>query len=269
MGKREFDIPASVNNIQYLSSSNCIIDEIHLQSIIEDSSTKEGWSFGTVLLASLNGDLEAGNIQMRENPISYLRVKRREVGSTEKLILKDYDFSPDPQTLVHDDYTCLSNKHYEYIVVPVDASGIEGSETKLEVECGFTGWWIVDMDNPTENNFQFLYNLDDVSIKVDEDRKVIKTFGKHPIVRYGMQRAKKGRLSGLVLPYDGDVLEQVEKFDAMLAQHKPLLLKNSQGRGYIVDISAPEESISSELVGVSRVSVDWIEVGDYNDFVQR
>ncbi|MCT4605378.1 MAG: hypothetical protein N4A64_04605 [Marinisporobacter sp.] len=186
--------------------------------------------------------------------------------STQKYtILKELPFSPEPSQIVYDDYSALSTVYYEYIVTPVDATGIEGIVTATVVRPEFDGWWIVDLDNPEEYNFQFLYNLDDVTINMTEDRTEMSTFGKYPLVRYGTKRARKCTLSGLFIPEGESTKEQYDKFDQMLTQRKPYLLKDKYGRKFVVDISSPQETILSRLQGVTKIAVNWVEVGEYED----
>lgn len=252
-------------SVKYVEIKNTIIDELHIQSIVADNSTKENWTNGTILLAKYAGDLEAGNIVMRENPITKLRIKRRNTSKASFTTLKELPFDPEPTELTFDDYTASSNREYEYLVTPVDETGIEGVVTAVSAKPEFEGWWIIDRDNPEENNFRFLYNLDDVHINTDEDRSELRTFGKYPMVRYGELRAKKGTLTGLIIPEELDARQQVEKLDRILQQHKPLLLKGSRGQSFIVDVSAPSETIMSRINGLSRVQLNWMEVDAYID----
>lgn len=266
IGSQIFPSHSAVKNVQYAEVKNVIADELHIQSTVgETTSDKNEWTYGTVLLATFNGDLEAGNIQMRENPIEKLRVKRRLLSKPNFIILKELPFNPEPTELIYDDYTALSDKEYEYVVVPVDATGIEGIMTATYVNPKFDGWWLIDLDNPEEYNFQFIYNLEDVSIDTDEDRTEMSTFGKYPIVRYGTKRAKRGQLSSLFIPGGYNIREQIERLDEMLAQHKPYLLKDGYGRKYIVDVTAPNETIMPRVAGLSKVTIDWVEVDEYND----
>jgi len=266
IGKSIFNINTpSIENISVMNITGCIIDETHMQTTIVNSSIKQNWTNGTVLLAKYDGDLEAGNILMRENPIDKLRIKRRSYKQQSFKTLKELDFDPNPAQLIYKDYTPLSGDEYEYIVVPVDSSGIEGVIGSVTAVANFEGWWIVDLDEPEKYNFQFLYNMDDMSITTEEDRTEIPTFSKYPKVSYGTRRNKKGTLSGLFIPEGYDVREQLELLDEMLAKHKVYLLKDGYGRKYMVDVHEPSETISMTLRGASTMSLNWTEVGEYID----
>ncbi|WP_336786966.1 hypothetical protein [Paenibacillus sp. MMO-177] len=254
-----------VTNATYLEVENCVADVLQLQTNIDNDDTKDKWGYGTVLLATFNGDLEAGNIQMRENPISELRVKRRNLKDQNFIVVKELPFNPEPTQIVYDDYTVSSGEEYEYVIAPVDASGIEGFMTATYINPKFDGWWIVDPDQPELYNFQFLYNLDDVNITVDEDRTEINTFSKFPKVYYGQKYARRGSLSSLFIPEGYNAKEQYERLIAMINAKKPYILKDGYGRNFRVDISAPQETVQARMAGVTKVAVNWVEVGEVND----
>jgi hypothetical protein len=52
-----------ISNASYIKIENTIADELHVQTTMDNSSNKNSWGFGTILLAAFNGDLEAGNIK--------------------------------------------------------------------------------------------------------------------------------------------------------------------------------------------------------------
>lgn len=254
-----------ITNVSYVEARNSIVDELSLQTSIDNDKTKNVWGFGTVLLATFTGDLEAGNIRMRENPVDKLRVKRRNLKDKNFIVLKELPFDPDPTQLVYDDYTASSATDYEYIVTPVDSTGIEGIMTATFINPKFDGWWIVDPDEPEKYNFQFLYNLDDVSITVDEDRTEVSTFSKFPKVYYGQKYARRGSLTSLFIPEGDSAKEKYERLIEMINTKKPYILKDGYGRKFTVDISSPKETIQSRLAGVTKVQIEWVEVGEIVD----
>ena len=264
IGATPFDIGVAPVHSSYIELKNSVVDELHIQSQLSNSSTKENWTNGTILLAKFNGDLEAGNITMRENPISKLRIKRRNYNSTIFKVLKEMPFNPDPTELIYDDYTCVSDDTYDYSVVPVDSAGIEGIMTAVSVKPHVEGWWIIDRDNPG-NHIKFMYNLDEVSISTDEDRTELSTFSRYPKVYYGTKRAKRGSLSGLFIPEGMTVRDQIAMLENLTQQHKPLLLKGGYGRSYIVDVSAPQLSIAPMMKDITKVNISWVEVEQFND----
>jgi hypothetical protein len=255
----------STTGITYAEVSNMVVDAMQMQTNIDSANVKDSWGYGTVLLATFNGDLEAGNIQMRENAIEALRVKRRNLEESNFVVLAELPFNPEPTQIQYDDYTVSSNEEYEYVIAPVDTTGIEGFMTATYINPKFDGWWIVDPDRPEEFNFQFLYNLEDVSITVEEDRTELSTFSKFPKVYYGQKYARKGNLSSLFIPNGDSAKEQYEKLIFMLNQHKPYILKDGYGRNFRVDISSPQEQIQTKTSGMTKVSVNWVEVGEAND----
>lgn len=267
-GMIPFGTPAiPLLNGQYLEIKNMVIDELHVQSGIVNNSEKQLWENNTIFIAKFQDDLEAGNIGMRGNAISLLRIKRRNIKKSNFLTLKEIPFNPDPTFIEYRDFTAAAAQNYEYAVAPVDDSGIEGAISSVNVSPNFTGWWLIDLDNPEEYSFQFVHNLDDVNITTDEDRTELSTFSKYPKVYYGQKRAKRGSLSGLIVDIESNnsVYNQYKKLDTIIAQHKTLLLKDSKGRAFMVDISAPTENIMSRTKYAEKITINWVEVDEYND----
>ncbi len=265
IGTTVFSSFSPLVNACFMELKNIVADEFHVQNISNNSTVRENWTSGTVLLTTFNGDLEAGNIQMRENSITGLRVKRRKVNNQIFTVLKEFPFTPEPTQIIYDDYSATAGVDYEYMVVPYDETGIEGIITTINAKAEFEGWWLVDPHSPEDFNFQFFYNLDDINIETDEDRTELTTFGKYPLIRYGQKRARKGTLSSLFIPEGDSVVEQYQKLDNMLKQHKTLLLKDGLGRSFLVDVSSPAETVLQKPFRLSRITVSWVEVEEYND----
>lgn len=267
-----FDDPQlPLRAINYISLQSCIVDGLHIRSSVTNNPIKDEWQNDTVFNAKFNGDMEAGNIAMRENTIVKLRVKRKEESNSKYRTVKEYAFDEQITTKSYEmyDYEPRGNVPLEYLVVPVDASGIEGSGSTIGAEIQFEGWWIIDLDNPEDYSFQFIYNMDSVGISTEQDRNQLETFSKYPFIRYGAKHCKQGTLSGLI--FEGEensgysitpVWKQVRKLDEMSQAHKSYLLKDGNGHRYIVDINSPVEETNEAIYEIANVSVSWYQVGD-------
>lgn len=263
-----FHTPQSpLKECSYIEVKNCIVDDLHIRNTIVNINEKTEWDNSTIFHAAFNGDLEAGNITMRENKIVKLRLKRREVHSIYFRAIAEFPFEHQimMKRYEHFDYEPRSRRRYEWIVTPVDESGIEGNITGNFAEPDFDGWWLIDLDHTKDYCFQFLYNLENQTIALEQDRSVMSTFSKYPIVRYGAKHSRTGTMKAMLLDQEIKAIEQVEKLNTMLLQHKSYLLKNGTGHRFIVDVFNPSEGVYGFIEQAEDIKLDWYEVGEIND----
>lgn len=260
-----------VQNINYIEVSNCIVDEIQVRSTVVNQTDKESFTNDTIMLAKFLGDMEAGNIGMRENKIAKLRLKRREVGKVKFTTIKEFPFEDQILSKAYQflDYEPKGNIEYEYFVIPVDESGIEGRGTAISALLNFEGWWLIDLDDPENYSLQFIFNMDSVNINTEQDRFELSTFAKFPYVKYGAKHCKRGSLNSLFADLSCSdsvpLIKLVSKLDEMAQKHKSYLLKDGNGHRYIVDIHSPVEQTYEAIKDISDISVEWYQVGEVND----
>lgn len=262
-----------IQNINYIQFANCIIDEFHVRSKIVDQIKKEEYSDDTILKGTFSGDLEAGSISMRGNKILKYRLKRREIGHTTFRTVYEKDVDVDhpnmTETVTYKDWEPRSNVEYEWQVVPVDESGIEGSISTVTNKVIFDGWWVIDQDNPEEYSLHFVWNLNDTSISREEDRTVLSTFAKHSFVRYGARYSKTMTLKALLAEDEKynptPIWKQVEKIDKMHLMRKSFLVKDGNGRRFIADMYDPQETTNEKIREIEDIQVSIYEVGELVD----
>ena len=256
----------ALTNSNSIEISNCIVDDLHVRNIVQDIVDQSNYDNATVLHALFNGDMEAGNISMRENTIEKLRLKRKEGEEEYYSTVAEFDFDNQiiTETYFHEDYEAVGKVDLNYTVCPVDSSGIEGMGTSVSTILNFEGWWIIDLDKPEENNFQFIYNLDSVDISTEQDRTVLSTFSKYPYVRYGAKHCKQGTLKSMVIDTGTPVWKQAKKLDSLAQMHKSFLLKDGNGHKYIVDIHSPTESTYEAIKDAENVTIEWYQVDEVN-----
>ncbi len=263
-----FDTPQTpISNISYLSIKECIADDLHIRNTLANITEKSEWDNSTVLYAAFSGDMEAGNISMRENQIAKLRLKRKEGNESYFKTIAEFDFDNQiiTKTYSYNDYEAMGNVEITYMVCPVDSAGIEGKGTVVTTLLDFSGWWIIDMESPDENSVQFIYNMDSVSISTEQDRTILKTFSKYPFVRYGATHCKQGSLKSMNVNFSVPIWKQVQKLDNMCQMHKSFLLKDGNGHRYIVDINSPTETTYEHIKDASDLTVEWYQVGQVGD----
>lgn len=254
IGECVFDNILPFNDVQRsVEVKNCIADTLHIDKQTRDDIPPK-WRSTTRLLARFNDNFEAGNIDPNELNITKWRVKRNEPGELKQTVGEVDNLWNVPHEF--EDYSIRAKQEYEYTVVPLIDDVVEGDDITHAVTTDFDGWWV--------DKFQFLYNLDDMTYSTEEDRVELSTFSKYRLIRYGPARFKRGMLAGLIIPRDKTAREIEEELDDLIAQRKPCILRDMQGRLMKVNLYEPETVVLHRTMKsyVLRIGVRWVEIGD-------
>lgn len=272
-GGNYFDTRLYINNIYTAELKNGVFDEWKIDEIVGEYNTeKDEWGYDTVLLATFNNTLEAGNVQNEGKQIEYIRFKRR---SKDKL--RWTTFAQIPYDNIKKLYQVIdrlvqAQEDYEYAIVPVTAN-IEGRETMADILCEFDGVWLVDKNN----SHQLLYNLEYGSIESVNKTAILEPLqSKYPFVTTSPINYKQSNVQAKLLSdktieqgtpnYKSERLLR-EKIMGFVNNKKPKILKDGMGRYYLVSIIGnPKEIPVNQLDGgVVDVAFDWVEIGDAHD----
>lgn len=232
------------------------------QLTVEDLiGVRQRWNADTVFLASFEGNLEAGSISLGDVEINKWRLKRQREGSNIVVTVGEFNVLDYDIQISWIDRNLWSKRNYVYFIVPVGTDGTEGEQLSVVTSVTFDGWILTDPDN--QNNFvKFYYNIDSVSIQLEEDRTELRTFYKYPLVRYGEGDFHRGSISSLYIPEDQTVIQQIEALKTLLRLRKALLLKDGKGVNYLVNAHSQIESRDINDIDPSRISIQWVEVGE-------
>lgn len=231
------------------------------------------WTSYTILDALFNGNLNGGNLNFTISQLDTILVKRREVGTQAWITVFSIPIHTGLDlSFIKIDRLCGIGT-YEYALVP-SLNGIEGQYTIVEVESTFEGTFLCDADN----SFKFLGNLSYDSVQQVSSVGVFEPYGKkYPtIVTNSAIDYKTLSLNGLlasnsfytnrVFNHDEDRL-LLDNLMEVLAEHKPKIVKDSNGRVYMVTISGNKQIqyLQNSGMTVASVILPLIEIGDPTD----
>lgn len=277
--------PSAVDNITYTEISNAIFDHLNLSrdtSEFGNTTIPTQWTYDTILNATFNGTLNAGNLEYSIRQLDGIKIKRRlkpDIGEA-------YD-AKDPRyrwltlsfvkidkvedlNFAFNDFLNAWGVEYEYAFVPV-VRGTEGKYIVDSIKSKFNGVFIGD----SEQAFKFLY---DVSYGSNLRKQQTGTFApmgrQYPIVvANGISSYESGSVTGTVL---NDSFEKDGKLDRLatvrkknqikdfLTNKRPKVLKDWNGNIWLVMVTedVPVEYREGSGMGIPNVSFNWTEIGD-------
>lgn len=273
--------PTDVDNINKIELSNGIYDELMVTNNVDYELTKdipEEWDFDTILHATFDGNGLAGNVNWTINTISDIAIKRRKVGSFKWITLetKKVD-SFDDFSIVGLDKTAAPNYEYEYAVVPI-LNGIEGNYStatplKVKSDCLV----VLDKDEMwttiiTDGFCDEVSNVPSSTVTTMNDR--------YPtIISNTSANYKTITVNCQFLPTDGEecptivedlksevarITDDNEAFMEFLNNRKVKLLKNIDGRMWLVYITTPPTNSADETYLMRKITFGCTEVGSIN-----
>ena len=267
-GNQPFDANVSSYDYTYLKINDLIIDECSVDfGNKEFTADKLQWQSNTVFLATFNNTLEAGNLSMGDTEIDRLRFKKRKKGDMNWLLIDEVLYDKNQETYETKDRLARSNVEYEYAIVPV-ANNVEGNIISSSIIALHEGLWIVDADNSVnifcEVNYGTVnHNTNIASFDLLDN--------KYPVVISGELDYVSGTISGRLLSDESlinnslDIQAEVklrEKVLAFMKNGKPKIMKNNEGRYYLIAVTNVIEKPHDLNNASVTLSFDYVEIGD-------
>lgn len=260
-----------VDRINKITVSNAEFDTIVVTNNIElNDMTNLVWDNDTILLATFDGTLNAGNVDFVLENTSDLLIKRREKGTFDwqtiyqKPIITTEDFN-----ILYLDKYCKNNTEYEYACVGA-LNGVEGNYSVIEVESKFNGMFIMDKDN--------IYGtvLDLGSCDTTRNHYLMKQeypAHKYPgAYSYSEANYDSGEASGYFVRFDSENCEfliddntkYMKEIIDFLTNHKPKVLKLEDGRMWLISVDGMPTDTEDGHKLHRIISFSWFESGNYN-----
>jgi hypothetical protein len=225
------------------------------------------WDFDTVMYAKFDGNLHAGNIEFVANQVSMLRIKRRKQGTYDWTTLYEVPIlTTDDFNFERFDNFARSGTKYEYAVIPI-IGGIESGLIINSVESNFEGLFIIEKDRAFGTELEV-----DVSADKNAPYSIVNTINrKYPYyVKNGNNNYYSGTATGLFIEkvngdyevnpqYDWERSHSIMEF---LSDGQAKILKNDDGRMWMVGIIGNPSERSEEIQNKKIISFDWVEIGD-------
>jgi len=231
-------------------------------------TTPQLWGTDTNWLANFDNSLEGGNID-NSIPIIGWRLKRRKL--TDDLFVTMRDFAKETREFT--DRTPVNNTEYIYSVYSLSAEG-EGLGLEGNATVNFFGWYLID--NATGAWFKFDAGWDGLEtdeIQTIQDIYIYKNFSKKPVVSYGAQDYRQGKITAVPYLYtDCNLVINKPTLDSLrlfITNKTSKILKNSFGDILIVNTyefkSKFQDKISAQPY---QISFNWIETEEYEENTQ-
>ena len=269
--------PSSVDNITNVKLTNSIFDHFNVTkntSTVVSTSIPTEWDYDTIMNASFNNNIDAGNVNYLINQISSIKIKRRKQGDFDWLTLATIPInSVEDLSFIFNDLLNQDNVTYEYALVPIIGE-IEGQYLINSIMSQFNGVFIGN----AETIYKFLYEVKYSSNQRNQQVGVFQVLGQqYPIVvANGALSYESGNVTATILNDDfektgiidrAEIVKQKDALKNFLTDKKPKILKDWNGNIWLcivnsnIDVSYKEGT----GMGIPVISFDWTEIGESNN----
>lgn len=266
--------PSNVDNITSTQLSNAIYEHFNVTrnaSTPVSTTVPTAWDYDTILDASFEGNLSAGNVDFLIEQISAIKIKRRVQGQFNWITLKTIPInSVEDLTFVFNDNLNQYGVTYDYAFVPI-IENIEGEYIINSVLSQFNGVFIGD----AENIYKFFYEVEYGSNARNQQVGVFQVLGKqYPVlVANGALSYESGSVTATILNEDYQqtgvidrvaITQQKDALKDYLTNRKAKILKDWNGNIWlcIVNSNINVSYKSSYGMGIPSIQFDWTEIGD-------
>lgn len=269
--------PSSVDNITNVKLTNSIFDHFNVTkntSTVVSTSIPTEWDYDTIMNASFNNNIDAGNVNYLINQISSIKIKRRKQGDFDWLTLATIPINRvEDLSFIFNDLLNQDNVTYEYALVPIIGE-IEGQYLINSIMSQFNGVFIGN----AETIYKFLYEVKYSSNQRNQQVGVFQVLGQqYPIVvANGALSYESGNVTATILNDDfektgiidrAEIVKQKDALKNFLTDKKPKILKDWNGNIWLcivnsnIDVSYKEGT----GMGIPVISFDWTEIGESNN----
>ena len=271
----DYETPNSINNITTVQVENCIVNDLFITSDTDVNMTvpiDTTWDWNTILHATFNGTLLAGNIDSVLDQIAYIRVKYREYGSSDWITLTNVSIS------TNDDLNferfckwCRGGKtQYQFALVPVSPSGVEGNYSINTVVSDFNDLFVMSKDKT------FHAINEEITPTRNQDTIILKPLsGKYPVVISNDElNYNTFSVKCMFITQTNNVYDKIgawkyrDQLKDLLTSKIPLLIKTFDGRMWLISITdaISDDSSNYSYEGYTLTSFNACEIGDANDY---
>lgn len=267
-----FDNKIGTETANYMELKNGKYDEWKLDTgIVDYSSTKTLWDYTTLMLATFNNTLEAGNMANNGYEIEEVHFKRRKKTDLAWVTFAKMSYDPSQKYYQVID-RIASVGEYEYAFVPVTGN-VEGVETIKDIVHTFDDLYVCDKDD----SIRLIYDVEYGDINNMGNTSVINTLsGRYPYVMSTPLNYRQGTITAKIIS-QASIESRHIKIDSerqlreivitFLTDRKAKVLKDGNGRSILCKIMNVREIPNSVFAGgICDVSFDYVEIGGESDF---
>lgn len=271
--------PTDIDNINKIELSNGIYDELFATNDVESELTEtiqQEWDFNTILHATFDGNAIAGNINWSVKTVSDIAIKRRKVGEFNWVTLetKKVD-SPSDFSIVGTDKTAAPNFEYEYVVIPI-SNGIEGNYSSASpLKVVSNSLVVLDKDEiwatvVTDGYCDEVTNVPNSVITTMNDiypTIISNTSANYKTINVNCQffpANENGCLNYSDATDPAQITANNNAFMRFLNNKKPKILKNIDGRIWLVYVTTPPTNSADNNYLLRKITFGCTEIGDVN-----
>ena len=225
------------------------------------------WDLDTIMHSDFNGDAGAGNVDYSVYQSSALRIKRRRVGKSDWLTLREIEVrKPEDFSFYVFDILAKSETTYEYAIVPV-INSIEGAIVSKQVDSKFDGIYIAD----PEQSYHAVMDISLEKSRVNQSAPITTLSSKYPyMVRNSRANYSQGKITAFFLPVDSSAcgfttvgaIEYREKLDDFLTNNNTKIIKDAFGRMWLAQVVGGVQESMDGHPHHTLSSFEWTEIGD-------
>lgn len=268
-GGQIFDSKTGASTPTHIELKNGKYDEWKLDTgIVDYSNTKTLWEYYTLMLATFNNTLEAGNMANNGYEINEVHFKRRKKSNLAWTTFAKMKYNPTQKYYQVLDRLAQGNESYEYAIVPV-TNNIEGVETIKSIVHTFDSLWVMGMDE----GISLLYDVEYGDINVVNNISTVTTLeNRYPYVLSTPLNYRQGTINAKLLSQSSVDNRNIsinserqlrERAIAFLSDKKAKLIKDGSGRSMIVKIYDIREIPNNVFGGeICDISFSYVEIGD-------
>lgn len=263
---------------------NSIVDYLWIKDYIAQQSEIDNidtytyapiWDSSTMLLATFDKDINAGNIISLTDNVLYWQIYKRKPNDTS---LKFVAKIPASQYKVVD-FNVLNGDEYQYTIFAETENYISAPLEQL----GFVkaSWWNWSLIGLQESDANGLYYVDNENIWLFDtmltsngfdqniDKYIMENFTQFPKISSGKKNYLSSSITAFLSNVDPktgkyiDTVEQYNKFIDFIAKPTPKLLRDRKGNGWVVSTTGNSlQYIDESSEQITRVSFNFVQLND-------
>ncbi len=265
---------------------NSIVDYLWIKDYIAQQSEINNvnaytyapvWDGNTLLLATFDKDINAGNIVSLTDNVLYWQVYKRKPDDASLTFVAKI---PASQYKVID-FNVLNGNEYQYTIFAETENYISAPLEQL----GFVkaSWWNWSLVGLQESDTDGLYYADSENIWLFDtmltsngfdqniDKYIMENFTQFPKISSGKKNYLSSSLTAFLSNVDletgkyADTVEQYNRFVDFIAQPTPKLLRDRKGNGWVVSTTGNSmQYIDESTEQITKVSFSFVQLNDIN-----
>lgn len=266
--------PSAIDGINNIQLTNAIYDHLN---ITRNTSTEVSttiptvWDYDTIIDASFEGNLSAGNVDFLIEEISAIKIKRRVQGTFDWITLNTVPINTvEDLTFAFNDLLNADYTTYDYALVPI-MEDVEGEYIINSILSQFNGVFIGDYSTI----YKFFYDVQYGTNARNQQTGTFQPLGnQYPIViANGALSYESGTVSATILNDDFEdtgiinapaIVEKKTIIKDFLTNKKAKILKDWNSNIWLcIIVDSPQVTYKSgSSMAIPQIQFNWIQIGD-------